>query len=81
MMKEHIDNHHVIGANMDGKADRAEETGEGQKLGGFGTFSVYLSLSLYIYICIYIFIYILILCGEPEACCFGVERKHLSKAL
>ena len=25
VMKEHIDNHHVIGASMDGKADRAEE--------------------------------------------------------
>lgn len=73
MMKEHIDNHHVIGANMDGKADRAEETGEGQKLGGFGT------LSVYIYV--YIYTHILILCGEPEACCFGVERKYLSKAL
>lgn len=48
-MKEHIDNHHVIGANMDGKADRAEETGEGQKLGGFGTLSVYIYVYIYIY--------------------------------
>ena len=49
VMKEHIDNHHVIGANMDGKADRAEETGEGQKLGGFGTLSIY--IYIYIYTC------------------------------
>lgn len=48
-MKEHIDNHHVIGANMDGKADRAEETGEGQKLGGFGTLSVYIYVYIYIH--------------------------------
>lgn len=42
VMKEHIDNHHVIGANMDGKADRAEEA----KSNGLYTRHVYSILAL-----------------------------------